>query len=256
MNNKIHFDFFKVILVPFLMVFSLWIVFWIELRFDFNFNTNGLQPRTFSGLQGILFSPFIHSNLEHLYNNSLPLFVLLSALFYFYESVRFQILTWGLIGVGVLTWLIGRDSFHIGASGIVYMLTSFLFFKGIWSKNLRLIALALIVVFLYGSMVWGIFPQQERISWEGHLSGLIIGIILALIFKTKIESPYIYNWEKIDYEEDQDPFLNQFDENGNFIPASEFEENENYVENSDCTQDVVFQYKVEKTKDKKAAEKK
>jgi hypothetical protein len=147
-----------------------------------------------------------------------------------------------LLGVGVLTWIIGRDSFHIGASGIVYMLTSFLFFKGIWSKNYRLIALSLIVVFMYGSMVWGIFPQKERISWEGHLAGLLTGIVLALVFKVKVEAQKKYTWENKNFREEDDPFLKQFDENGNFIPASEFDDEDVFLENSSCTQDVQFRY--------------
>lgn len=245
MQSKFTFHFFQVFLVPFLMVFCLWLVYWVELRFGFNFNVHGLQPRTFSGLQGILFSPFIHSGIEHLYNNSLPLFILLAALFYFYEAVRFKVLLWGLLLTGVFTWLIGRDSYHIGASGLVYMLTSFLFFKGIWSKNYRLIALSLIVVFLYGSMVWGIFPQKERISWEGHLAGLLTGVVLALVFKVKKDTTKKYNWENENFKEQDDPFLRQFDENGNFIPASEFEDETPAEENTNCTDEVQFRYHID-----------
>lgn len=199
----------------------------------------------FLGLQGVVFSPFIHSGVEHLYNNSVPLFVLLSALFYFYRPIRYQVLIWGFVSVGFLTWLIGRESYHIGASGVVYMLTSFLFFKGIWSKNYRLIALSLIVVFLYGSMVWGIFPQKERISWEGHLAGLFVGIGLAVIFKVQDEvSVKKYAWELEGYPIEEDPFLKQFDENGNFVTASELEEKEDAEthKNMNCTDDVGIRY--------------
>ncbi|WP_188457109.1 rhomboid family intramembrane serine protease [Psychroflexus planctonicus] len=248
MKNKVTFNIFQVILIPFLFVFSLWIVYWIELRFGFNFNAHGLKPRTFSGLQGVLFSPFIHSSVEHLYNNSLPLFILLAALFYFYPSVKYKVLWWGLLGAGILTWIMGRDSYHIGASGVVYMLTSFLFFKGIWSKNYRLIALSLIVVFLYGSMVWGIFPQQERISWEGHLGGLLIGIVLAFLFKVPSSSEKKYYWEKENFQEEDDPFLQQFDEHGNFITASQLEADDASNSSVDCTEDVQFQYKLSKNK--------
>lgn len=242
MKTSYQINFIHVFLVPFLMVFSLWIVYWVELRFDFNFNEHGLLPRTISGLQGILFSPFIHSGIEHLYNNSLPLFILLAALFYFYKSLRYKVLLWGLLFTGIITWIIGRDSFHIGASGLVYMLTSFLFFKGIWSKNYRLIALSLIVVFLYGSMVWGIFPQKERISWEGHLAGLLTGILLALIFKVKVNKQKRYSWEDENFKEHEDPFLQQFDEHGNFIPASQLEEEDLSSQNSDCTEDIQYRY--------------
>ncbi len=198
-----------------------------------------------NGLLGVLFSPFIHSSVEHLYNNSIPLFVLLSALFYFYKKISYKVLLFGLFGVGLLTWLIGRDAYHIGASGIVYLLTSFLFFKGIWSKNYRLIALSLIVVFLYGSMVWGIFPQEEQISWEGHLSGMLTGLVLAFSLKpvTPIQ-PTTYEWEDKSYDISNDAFLKQFDENGNFIPASDFEDEGESLPNDNisCTEDVQIEY--------------
>ena len=250
MKVKAHFDFFGVILLPFLLVFSLWFVYWVELRFALNFNDYGVRPRSFIGLRGVLFSPFIHSGVEHLYNNSIPLFVLLSALFYFYKNIRFKILFWGFVGTGILTWIIGRESYHIGASGIVYLLTSFLFFKGIWSRNFRLIALSLIVVFLYGSMVWGIFPQKEHISWEGHLSGMLVGLLLALIYKPPATSVTTYEWEKPNYEETKDAFLAQFDAHGNFIPASDLEDKSDDLPNHtlSCTEDVQVEYTIKHKK--------
>lgn len=242
MNKKINFS--TVFLLPFALIFAIWLVYWVELRFGFNFNQNGILPRSFSGLQGVFFSPFIHSSVEHLYHNSIPLYVLLSALFYFYSSISYRVLLFGGLAVGLLTWLIGRESYHIGASGLVYMLTSFLFFKGIWSKNYRLTALSLIVVFLYGSMVWGVFPQEERISWEGHLSGLLIGVLLALSFKVDHQPIKKYAWEEDNYKKEDDPFLQQFDEKGNFIPASELEASEDASTNDSmsCSEDVEVRY--------------
>src|SRR5690554_5066683 len=114
---------------PLLFVVVLWIVFWIESRFGLNLNVYGVYPRELKGLQGVLFSPFIHGSLKHLFNNSIPLFVLTAALFYFYRNIRWKVLVYGFLLTGFATWLIGRPSLHIGASGIVYMLASFLFFK-------------------------------------------------------------------------------------------------------------------------------
>lgn len=244
MKKNTTVDFIRLSLAPFALVFLLWVVYWIEIRWNVNFNEWGLYPRTAKGLVGIVCSPFIHANVEHLYNNSLSLIVLLVALFYFYRPIRYSVLFWGLLGSGLLTWGIGREAYHIGASGIVYMLTSFLFFKGIWSKNYRLIALSLIVVFLYGSMVWGIFPQKENISWEGHLSGLVTGIMLAFFFKGSYIPLQKYAWEKEDYKEEEDPFLKQFDENGNFISASELEEKEATTPSPtiSCTENVEVKY--------------
>ncbi|MDC8001008.1 rhomboid family intramembrane serine protease [Aequorivita todarodis] len=202
---------------PLLFVMVLWIVFWIESRFGLNFNAYGVYPRELKGLRGILFSPFIHGSLKHLFNNSIPLFVLSSALFYFYRNIRWKVLLFGLLLTGIATWFIGRSSLHIGASGVVYMLAAFLFFKGIFSKQYQLTALALAVVFLYGGMLWYVFPVNPEISWEGHLSGFIVGLLFAFFFKGNPVQNKKYEWERDDYNPDNDPFLKQFDENGNFI---------------------------------------
>lgn len=202
---------------PLLFVMVLWIVFWIESRFGLNFNSYGIYPRELKGLRGILFSPFIHGSLKHLFNNSIPLFVLSSALFYFYRNIRWRVLIYGLLLTGIATWLIGRSSLHIGASGVVYLLAAFLFFKGIFSKQFQLTALALAVVFLYGGMLWYVFPVNPEISWEGHLSGFFVGLLFAFYFKSNPVQNKKYDWEQDDYNPDKDPFLKQFDENGNFI---------------------------------------
>jgi len=202
---------------PLLFVMVLWIVYWIEARFNINFNSFGVYPRTLKGLRGIIFSPFIHGGLKHLFNNSVPLFVLTSALFYFYRNIRWRVLILGLLIAGLATWAIGRPSLHIGASGVVYMLAAFLFFKGIFSKHYQLTALALAVVFLYGGMLWYVFPVDPDISWEGHLSGFFVGLVFAFIFKENPIERKKYEWEREDYNPDNDPFLQQFDENGNFI---------------------------------------
>jgi hypothetical protein len=106
---------------------------------------------------------------------------------------------------------------HIGASGVVYMLVAFLFFKEIFSKQFQLTALALVVVFLYGGMLWYVFPVNPEISWEGHLSGFFVGFLFSFLFKTMPIERKKYEWEKESYNPENDPFLRQFDENGNFI---------------------------------------
>lgn len=202
---------------PVAFVLIIWIIFWMEIRFGFDFTRYGVYPRTLKGLRGILFSPFIHSNLKHLFNNTVPLFVLSFSLFYFYRNISWKILIFGILLSGLFTWLIGRDSYHIGASGVIYVLASFLFFKGIFSKYYRLVALSLIVVFLYGGMLWYVTPVDPKISWEGHLSGLATGLIFSLIYKKNIAAPAKYEWEKESYKEEEDPFMKHFDRHGNFI---------------------------------------
>lgn len=211
-------------LYPLLLVFIIWLFYWLELRFHINFRPYGIQPHKMTGLRGVIFSPLIHGSLSHLASNSIPLFVLGLALFYFYKDISWQVLIIGGFLTGILTWFLGKPgTTHIGASGIIYLMTSFLIFKGIWSKNYRLIALALIVVFLYGSLVWGMLPQQKNISWEGHLSGFISGLILAVVYRDY----------QVEFHEDQVikrpptpreiEFLQHFDESGNFVPYSEWQ---------------------------------
>ena len=237
---------------PILFVLIIWIVFWVEIRFGLDFNNFGIRPRTFEGLRGILFSPFIHGDIKHLFNNSIPLLVLSTALFYFYNNISWKILLFGILLTGLLTWGIGRPSNHIGASGVIYLLASFLFFKGIFSKYYRLIALSLIVVFLYGGLLWFVVPVEPGISWEGHLSGLITGFLFALIYKEKIEIQPKYEWEKPEYKEDNDPFMKHFDENGNFVEnLPEVEESiEDAVEKDTReSQKIVYQYFYKKSKE-------
>lgn len=211
------------IFFPALFLLLMWGAYWAELRFGIRLRNYGIRPHDWVGLRGIVFGPFLHGNLSHLASNSLPVFLLSLGLFYFYREIAWPVLLWGTLLTGLLTWLIGSyGTNHIGASGVVYLLFSFLFFKGIWSKNFRLIALSLIVVFVYGSLVWGVLPGKPQISWEGHLSGFLSGILLAVIYRkyqiegqmVKVENPIV---SKRDAE-----FLSHFDENGNFVPYSEW----------------------------------
>lgn len=218
MSESHYFKFTNaVLIVPLISVLAIWTVFWLELTYKVNLNEYGIYPQKISGLKGILFSPFIHGSVEHLYNNTIPLAVLTASLFYFYRNIALRVLLIGLIISGLFTWAIGRPSYHIGASGVIYLLASFIFFKGIFTKHYRLVALSLIVVFIYGSMLWYIFPIEDGISWEGHLGGFLTGLLLAFTMKAPIPAPKKYDWEKEDYDEEADEFLQQFDADGNFI---------------------------------------
>jgi|TARA_B110000908_G_scaffold2165_1_gene2821 membrane associated rhomboid family serine protease len=220
MNNNFKYH-TGIIGYPILFVILIWLIFWIEFRFNVDLKSFGIQPRKIEGIYGIMLSPFLHLSLEHLINNSIPLFLLSSAIFFFYRNISWKIIFLGIFLSGLLTWIIGRDSTHIGASGLIYVLISFIFFKGIISKNFNLMALSLIVVFIYGGTIWYIFPIKENISWEGHLSGFIVGIILALLFKKNIPINKVYKWENENYDTTDDPFLKQFDSDGNFIENDE-----------------------------------
>lgn len=222
----------SVLALPLFFVLALWIVFWIEVRFKVDFSEYGILPRTLSGLRGVFFSPFIHGDISHLYNNSLPLLLLLAAMRYFYREISLKVVFWGILLSGFFTWAFGRENYHIGASGLVYVLVSFIFFKGILTKYFRLIALSLVIVMVYGGMVWYMFPDvKDGISWEGHLGGFLAGLFFAYFFKTPDYKKTIkYDWENPDFNPEQDPFMRNFDENGNFAPKPK-EEKENEIEN-------------------------
>ena len=245
MNTQDQFKFSTgVIAYPVLFVLIIWLVFWFEVRFGYNFSKYGIYPQTFEGLSGVLLSPFIHGDIKHIYHNTIPLFVLSTAMFYFYRAITWKVLLYGILFSGLFTWFIGRPSFHIGASGLIYVLVSFTFFKGVFAKHYRLIALSLLVVFLYGSMIWYTLPIERGISWEGHLSGLIVGLIFALFFRKEIAKPKKYAWESHEFNEAEDPFLKHFDENGNFI---EFKEEE-HTQDEGTT--INYTFKESKPKDK------
>ncbi len=212
---------------PVLFVMIIWAVFGLMYIFHYQWYDWGIYPRKAAGLIGILTGPFIHDGLRHIFNNTTALFILMFFLFYYYKRVVWQILFWGLILTGVLTWLIGRPSFHIGASGLVYMLVSFLFFSGILIGYYRLIAVSLIIVFLYGSSIWFLFPIVQHISWEGHLSGFVTGLFLAILYRPQLKK--IYDVKKtMNMTPDDDAFLKYFDDNGNFIemPKENSQKNE------------------------------
>lgn len=205
---------------PLYVVVAIWLVFWLEILVSGDFSHYGILPRTLSGLKGILFAPFLHGSIQHLYNNSVPLFVLIGALRFFYREQSLKVLVLGVLFSGLGTWLIGRESFHIGASGLIYVLVSFMFFKGFQSRYFRLVALSLALVLVYGGLIWYVFPTDDRIiSWESHLSGFVVGYLISYFTKTNVLlKPIKYDWQDPDFDSAQDDFMQHFDADGNFAP--------------------------------------
>lgn len=182
-------------IIPGIFVFLMWLVKIIEILFEIDLSRFGIYPLTVQGLPGILFSPFIHADFNHLFSNSVPLFFLSIALFYFYSEVALKVFIWTFFLTGLLVWIAGRAAWHIGASGLVYGLASFLFFSGIIRRYFRLIALSLLIVFLYGSMVWGLFPGVYRnVSWESHMLGFFSGVVLAVWYRKQGPQMPVYEW--------------------------------------------------------------
>ena len=204
MEKKI---FFHSLLFPAIFVLALWIVKIIELTSGLSFVEFGIYPRHINGLQGVLFSPFIHSDFSHLISNSLPFFILGFMLIYFYRRISYRIFFLLYILSGISTWIMGREAWHIGASGVVYAMATFHFVSGIIRSDVRLLTLSAILVFLYGGLVWGLLPIRPEISWEGHLSGAIFGVALAFYYRK-----YIVRREKFDWEDEPDDDEEENDE--------------------------------------------
>lgn len=171
-----------------LLVAIMWIVKLFEVSLDFSAVNFGVYPRTLHGLKGILFSPFIHGSFEHLFSNTFPFLILFGSLVFFYPKKYFRVFILMYFLSGIILWYIGRPSYHIGASGVIYSLAAFHFFSGVLSRRNDFIAISLIVVFLYGGIIWGLFPGiDDKMSWEGHLAGFTIGALLSIFFHPKNE---------------------------------------------------------------------
>jgi len=179
----------------------MWIIFLFEINGHGFVGCYGVIPRTFVGLRGILLSPLFHSGWKHIISNTFPLAFLSFIALLMYDRLAYYVIFFGWIISGTILWLIGNPPFlddyvscHIGASTIVYLLASFIFFSGIIRKERGLMAISLIIILLYGGMIWGMVPQEilpqlksdvgnNSISWEGHLSGFITGVFFAYIFR-------------------------------------------------------------------------
>ena len=165
----------------------------------------GILPRDFRGLKGIVFSPFIHHDFNHLVNNLLTFTVLGWALRFFYKELFWKVLLLSVLMVGLWTWISAREAYHIGLSGVLYSVFGFLLLSGFIRKNIPLIAISFFVVLMYGSMMWGILPVKQEISWESHFWGFIAGAILAFYFRNTGGVPQKkYSWELEEENENKD----------------------------------------------------
>jgi len=164
---------------PLRLVFLMWFIFAIGLILPFDLAILGIYPRSIIGLTGIVFAPLIHGDLVHLISNSIPLLFLGTVLFFFYDQIAKRVLIECYFLTNFLVWIFARPSLHIGASGLVYGIASFLIFFGLFRKDLKSILISLIILLMYGGLIYGVLPQQEGISWESHLLGGIVGIFTA-----------------------------------------------------------------------------
>lgn len=193
--------FYLSMVFPGLFLLLLWLIKTIEITMDIDFSSLGIYPLRISSLIGIVASPLLHGDLEHLIANSATLFILFTGLFYFYPPVAWRVFLFVYLATGLWVWFGGRAGYHIGASGIIYGLAAFLTISGMIRNHIRYMALSLIIIFFYGGMLWGLLPGQPNISWESHLLGGVAGVVMAVYFrKVKIgpDAPLFPDYSQMD----------------------------------------------------------
>lgn len=210
--------------IPIIMLSLMWLGYMLQSLGFFSNCFGAIIPLYPDGLLGIITSPFLHGSLEHIFGNSVPIAILLFLLYQFYPTIANKILITGWISAGLLVWLLppidiftGQWNYSciIGASGIVYVLAFFLFFSGIFRWERTLITISLLVALYYGSLVWGMLPEElfsnlqepSRISWQSHLAGGLVGIIMAFLFRNIGMKKKKYIWEFPNYYSEKDDKL-------------------------------------------------
>ncbi|MBS1634650.1 MAG: rhomboid family intramembrane serine protease [Bacteroidetes bacterium] len=190
-----------------MFLLTCWGIFFLDEVYHLQVSEWGISPRTVKGLKGILFSPLIHGNLDHILSNSLPVLILGSLIFYFYKPIAWASIIWMWLISGLWLWVGGRNNedgtmYHIGASSLIYAFASFIFFSGVFRKRKQLMVISALVILLYGSITWAIFPFDLSISWEGHLSGLLAGLLVAYNYRKEGPQAQPFVWEEEDDDDD------------------------------------------------------
>lgn len=208
--------FYLSMVFPGLFLLLLWLIKLIEIELEIDLSTLGIYPLRISSMIGIIASPLLHGDLEHLTANSATLFILFSALFYFYPPVAWRVFFFVYLATGLWVWFGGRAGYHIGASGIIYGLAAFLTISGMIRNHVRFMALSLIVIFMYGGLLWGLLPGQPGISWESHLLGGVAGVVMAVYFRKTNIGPVVPLF----------PDYSQMDDDDGGLPWNEQSESE------------------------------
>jgi membrane associated rhomboid family serine protease len=174
----------------------LWAIELLNLALDLGVEDFGVRPRTLAGLPGIILAPLVHASAAHLIANSAPLLVLGTAMLYLYPSGATRVLPAVYLGPGLVVWLFARGGVHVGASGLIFGLISYIFVAGLIRRDRRAIAASLLVAFMYGASVSGVLPIRHEVSWETHLSAALIGLVLAIMLR-RLDIPprRRYSWE-------------------------------------------------------------
>ena len=222
-------------------ILILWMVRGVDELFDLDLNRFGLQPLRASGLAGIVTAPLLHADVAHLFANSVPLLILGALLFYFYREIVWKTILMIWLITGIWVWVFARGTgVHVGASGVVYGIAAFLFFSGIIRQEKGLMVITLLVTFLYGGMIWGIFPElfpNQPISWESHLMGLLSGTILAFYFRK--QGPQKKEWDWGDEDEDDDELHPEEPRPSESLPPDDLQKP---VTNSTASSEIQIRY--------------
>jgi membrane associated rhomboid family serine protease len=186
----------------------LWVVTLLDWGLEMELTRFGVRPRSLPGLPGVLVAPLLHGDFSHLISNSLPLLVLGTGMLYLYPHSALKVIPAVYLGPGLAVWLFGRPPLHIGASGLVYGLAIYILISGIIRRDTRAVSAAMLVFFLYGTLLWGLLPNHSSISWETHLIAALIGLVLALLFR-RLDVPLRkrYDWENESHD-DNDQSVN------------------------------------------------
>lgn len=210
------------VLMPVLMLMAMWMMFFFQQLGFFSGCRGAIIPLVPAGLKGVLFSPLLHGDTQHIINNSLPMAVFLFLLFQFYSKAAMNVFLTGWVSVGLLVWLMPpldiftqeiRSVCIIGASGLIYYLAFYLFFSGIFRRERHLLTISLLVALYYGGMIWGIFPQEllgelnSNISWQSHLAGTVLGTFASWIFRKKGKKEVKFIWQYPNYYSEKDDKL-------------------------------------------------
>lgn len=170
------------IVPPLRLCFFMWLVFTLEFYVQVDFGQLGIYPRQITGLIGVAMAPLIHGNFNHLVSNTVPLLLLGGSLFFFFPAIASRVFLQAYFFTNILVWIFGRPFYHIGASGLIYALATFLMFFGLFKRNFKSVIISTIVILSYGGMAYGLFSLDDRISWESHLMGAIVGLVSAYTF--------------------------------------------------------------------------
>lgn len=208
----------KIAVVPVILI---WLIHLIKIAGGFHWNRFGVFAREVDGIAGIFLSPLLHGDFQHLFSNSIPLFFLVTLILFFYPRVASISFVLIYLITGLAVWLFSRGGvYHIGASGVIFGMVSFVFWNGVFRKSIKSVILSLVIIVMYGGGGYfaGLVPGQDGISWESHLFGAITGILVSFILKNNIEKD----------EKEQDPW-----EGEDYTPNKYFLERDSFDKTMD-----------------------